>query len=53
MAEALAFRDALNLAEHRQLKKIIVEGDSKIVIDAVSEKFVVPWRIRTIVYDVK
>ncbi|XP_050111741.1 uncharacterized protein LOC126590297 [Malus sylvestris] len=53
MSEAQALRDALALAKQHQIKKIMVEGDSKVVIDTVSGKCAVPWRIRFIVEDIK
>lgn len=46
MVEVLAF------ANHRQFRKIVVDGDSKIVIDAVARKCAVPCKIRTIVEDI-
>ncbi|CAN6579448.1 unnamed protein product [Malus baccata var. baccata] len=41
------------MARSRGLKKIMVEGDSKLVIHAVQGTSGVPWRVRNIVEDIK
>lgn len=48
IAESLALRDALWIDRSRGFKKIIVEGDSKLVIDTI-----VPWRLKSIMDDIK
>lgn len=44
VAECLALRDAFWLAR-RSFKKVCVEGDSKLVIDAITGSCIVPWRL--------
>lgn len=53
IAEALAMRDALHLAKARNLKKIKIERDSKIVIQPILGKYNIPWRIKVIIEDIK
>ncbi|XP_068323190.1 uncharacterized protein [Pyrus communis] len=53
VAEALIAKDALQLAKSRNLRKIKIEGDSKIVIEAILRKCNVLWRIRAIIEDLK
>ncbi|CAN6547267.1 unnamed protein product [Malus baccata var. baccata] len=53
MAEAQTLQDTLALAKHRQIRKNVVEGDLKIVNDAISRKCAVSCRVRTIVEDIK
>ncbi|CAL8163961.1 unnamed protein product [Prunus armeniaca] len=49
VAECLMLRDGLALALHRGWCKIIVEGDSKLIIDSVLKKVSIPWSIQQIV----
>lgn len=51
VAECLALRDALWLA--RSFKKICMEGDSKLVIDAITRSCIVPWRLMYVIDDIK
>lgn len=53
VAEALAARDAFSVARSQGLKKVKIEGDSKIVIEAITGKCSIPWRIRAIVEAIK
>ncbi|XP_040375260.1 uncharacterized protein LOC121053020 [Rosa chinensis] len=51
--EALALREGLIKAKEKNIKKILVEGDSKFIIDCVQNKCGVPWRFKAIIQDVK
>ncbi|KAL6145048.1 hypothetical protein ACLB2K_055736 [Fragaria x ananassa] len=51
--EATALRDSILIAKNRGLTRIIVEGDSKIIIDAVNGKISAPWRLQQIIEDIK
>ncbi|KAI5324529.1 hypothetical protein L3X38_033602 [Prunus dulcis] len=44
--------DGLALALNRWWRKIIVEGDSKLIIDSVLKKVSIPWSIQQIVQDI-
>ena len=52
-AEGCALRDGLNSINPILHDSITVEGDSKILIDAINGKFTTPWRIKTIVADIQ
>ncbi|CAL2266778.1 unnamed protein product [Prunus armeniaca] len=49
VAECLMLRDGLALALHRGWCKIIVQGDSKLIIDSVLKKVSIPWSVQQIV----
>ncbi|KAL6218551.1 hypothetical protein ACLB2K_011761 [Fragaria x ananassa] len=51
--EASSLRDSILIAKNRGLTRIIVEGDSKIIIDAVNGKISAPWRLQQIIEDIK
>lgn len=53
VAECLALRDALWIARSKGFWKILVKGDSKLVIDAVQGTSSVPWRVMNIIEDIK
>ncbi|XP_070681844.1 uncharacterized protein [Malus domestica] len=53
VAECLALRDALWIARSKGFWKVLVEGDSKLVIDAVQGTSGVPWRVTNIFEDIK
>nr|XP_008361388.2 uncharacterized protein LOC103425091 [Malus domestica] len=53
VVEALALREALIWARRRNLKYVVVEGDSKLVIDAVRDACDVPWNLRSIIEDIR
>ncbi|KAB2613285.1 hypothetical protein D8674_035601 [Pyrus ussuriensis x Pyrus communis] len=53
VVECLALRDALWMAISRGLQKIMVEGDSKLIIEAVQGTSSVLWRVKTIIDDIK
>ncbi|KAL6277114.1 hypothetical protein ACE6H2_020715 [Prunus campanulata] len=52
VAECLTLRDGLALALNRRWRKIIVEGDSNLIIDSVLKKVLIPWSIQQIVQDI-
>ncbi|KAL6227690.1 hypothetical protein ACLB2K_001647 [Fragaria x ananassa] len=51
--EATTLRDSILIAKNKGLTRIIVEGDSKIIIDAVNGKISTPWRLQQIIEDIK
>ena len=53
IVEALALRDGLIKAKNLNFTKIIAEGDSKLVIDCVNNRFKPPWRIASIIHDIR
>ncbi|KAB2630634.1 hypothetical protein D8674_008153 [Pyrus ussuriensis x Pyrus communis] len=53
VAEALALRETLIWARRRNMKYMFVEGDSKLVIDAVCGACDVPWNLRSIIEDIR
>ncbi|KAL6129980.1 hypothetical protein ACLB2K_068362 [Fragaria x ananassa] len=52
-AEATALRDNLVKARDRGYMNVQVEGDSKLVIDAINGKLSSPWRLQKIVQDIR
>ncbi|KAL6144672.1 hypothetical protein ACLB2K_055363 [Fragaria x ananassa] len=52
-AEATALRDSLVKARDRGYMNVQVEGDSKLVIDAINGKLSPPWRLQKIVQDIQ
>ncbi|KAL6183086.1 hypothetical protein ACLB2K_044497 [Fragaria x ananassa] len=52
-AEATALRDSLVKARDRGYMNVQVEGDSKLVIDAINGKLSPPWRLQKIVQDIR
>ncbi|KAI5338504.1 hypothetical protein L3X38_017775 [Prunus dulcis] len=53
VAECLALRDGLAHAIHKGWRKILVEGDSKLIIDCVNNLVSVPWSISLLVQDIQ
>ncbi|KAI5356434.1 hypothetical protein L3X38_009329 [Prunus dulcis] len=53
VAECLALRDGLAHAIHNGWRKILVEGDSKLIIDCVNNVVSVPWSISLFVQDIR
>ncbi|XP_062014037.1 uncharacterized protein LOC133730471 [Rosa rugosa] len=53
VAEAVALHDSLHCALERGFMRIEVEGDSKLVIDAVCGLFKPPWRLFKIIKDIR
>ncbi|KAL6208624.1 hypothetical protein ACLB2K_019573 [Fragaria x ananassa] len=52
-AEALALRNSLICAKEKDFTKIDDEGDSKLVIDAVNQVSAPPWRLLSLLQDIK
>ncbi|KAB2625369.1 hypothetical protein D8674_017029 [Pyrus ussuriensis x Pyrus communis] len=53
VAECLALSDGLWMAKANGLKHIIVEGDSKLVIEAIRGSYHASWRLKTILADIR
>ncbi|KAL6183694.1 hypothetical protein ACLB2K_045105 [Fragaria x ananassa] len=53
VAEATASRDSLLSAKEKGFTDVVVEWDSKLVIDVVTQKINPPWRIHQIVDDIR
>ncbi|KAI5338965.1 hypothetical protein L3X38_018237 [Prunus dulcis] len=53
VAECLALRDGLAYAIHRGWRNILVEGDSKLIIDCVKQEADPPWCICILIHDIK
>ncbi|CAL2255073.1 unnamed protein product [Prunus armeniaca] len=53
VAKCLALRDGLAHAIHKGWQKILVEGDSKLIIDCVNNLVSVPWSISLLVQDIR
>ncbi|KAL6218421.1 hypothetical protein ACLB2K_011635 [Fragaria x ananassa] len=43
MAKAIAFKEGLHTAWLQQIPQILVEGDSKVLIDCINGKSASPW----------
>ncbi|XP_062005943.1 uncharacterized protein LOC133723129 [Rosa rugosa] len=52
IAAATALRDALHAAQHYNFSRVLVEGDSKVLMDCILKKIGTPWRIKTLVEDI-
>ncbi|KAI5345279.1 hypothetical protein L3X38_013156 [Prunus dulcis] len=52
VAECIALRDGLAYAAHRGWRKILAEGDSKLIIDCVNKKAMAPWSINLLIKDI-
>ncbi|CAL8155365.1 unnamed protein product [Prunus armeniaca] len=53
VAECLALWDGLAHAIHNGWRKILVEGNSKLIIDCVNNVVSVPWSISLLVQDIR
>ncbi|KAL6129793.1 hypothetical protein ACLB2K_073142 [Fragaria x ananassa] len=53
IAEAMALRDSLIKAKDKGFTNVEVEGDSKLVIDAVNRRLESPWRLIKLVQDIR
>ncbi|XP_050150476.1 uncharacterized protein LOC126625420 [Malus sylvestris] len=53
VVEPLALREAICWATSKNLSHIIIESDSKLIIDYVQGKCEMPWNLRSILEDVK
>ncbi|ONI02233.1 hypothetical protein PRUPE_6G185900, partial [Prunus persica] len=52
VVESVALQDGLDDAIDRGWGQIVVEGDSKLVIDSVLKKVIFPWSIQQIIQDI-
>ncbi|XP_059070694.1 uncharacterized protein LOC131860314 [Cryptomeria japonica] len=52
MAEALALLGGLKLALSTNIKKLIIEGDSKLIIEATKGTSRIRWRIKNVIKDI-
>ncbi|KAM5562100.1 hypothetical protein ABKV19_017356 [Rosa sericea] len=50
VAEATALRDGLYTALLHQYQRVIVEGDSKLLLDCITLRYAVPWRIGLLIW---
>ncbi|XP_050156329.1 uncharacterized protein LOC126630282 [Malus sylvestris] len=50
--ECLALRDGLWMAKAKGLAHIMVEGDSKLVIESICRAYCPPWRLKVILEDI-
>lgn len=53
VAEALALRETLSQALDGGFDHILVEGDSKILIDSLQGRCSIPWRILFVIEDIR
>ncbi|CAL8086110.1 unnamed protein product [Prunus armeniaca] len=53
VSESVALRDGLVAAIDRGWDQIIIEGDSKLVIDSILKKVTPPWSIYQIIQDIR
>uniref|UniRef100_A0A7C9DFJ2 RNase H type-1 domain-containing protein n=1 Tax=Opuntia streptacantha TaxID=393608 RepID=A0A7C9DFJ2_OPUST len=53
VAEATAMRDGIKAALATGSRKLLVEGDNKIVIQAIKGQIHTPWQIQTLIQDIR
>jgi len=53
VAEATAMRDGIRAALNAGYRKILVEGDNQIVIKAIQNQIHTPWRIASLMQDIR
>ncbi|KAL6202459.1 hypothetical protein ACLB2K_026167 [Fragaria x ananassa] len=53
VAEALALREGLLQLKQHSSQALIIEGDSKILIDVLLDNSECPWRIKVLVHDIQ
>lgn len=53
VTEALVLRDALKFAKVKGFNDVYVEGDSKLVIHSILNKYRTSWGLKTIIEDIK
>uniref|UniRef100_A0A7C9DII2 RNase H type-1 domain-containing protein n=1 Tax=Opuntia streptacantha TaxID=393608 RepID=A0A7C9DII2_OPUST len=53
VAEATAMRDGIRAALDAGYRKLLVEGDNQIVIKAIHNQIHVPWRIASLIEDIR
>ncbi|KAM1158695.1 hypothetical protein ACFX19_032522 [Malus domestica] len=52
VAEAMGLREGLQCARHKGFSKVMVEGDSKLIIEVVQGHWGDPWRVSSIINDI-
>ncbi|KAL6180022.1 hypothetical protein ACLB2K_046691 [Fragaria x ananassa] len=53
VVETMAHRDSMHKAKEKEFKKVIVKGDSSLIINCVNSKFKCPWKLIWIMKDIK
>ncbi|KAI5339698.1 hypothetical protein L3X38_018970 [Prunus dulcis] len=53
VTECLALQDDVAYAIHKGWRKVLVENDSKLIIDCVNNLVLVPWSISLLVQDIQ
>ncbi|RXH78516.1 hypothetical protein DVH24_002034 [Malus domestica] len=53
VAEAVGLREGLKFARRKGIQKLLVEGDSNIVINVAFGQWEIPWHIHSIVQDIQ
>ncbi|XP_068331554.1 uncharacterized protein [Pyrus communis] len=53
VAEAIALKEGLLLARHKGVKKLMVEGDSKLVIQVMQDVWMPLWHLKPMIEDIK
>ncbi|XP_050130708.1 uncharacterized protein LOC126607231 [Malus sylvestris] len=53
IAECLALRDSLWMARSKGLSRIVVDGDLKLVIEAIHGAYNPPWRLKSILEEIR
>ncbi|XP_021824503.1 uncharacterized protein LOC110765645 [Prunus avium] len=53
VAECMSLRDGLAYAIHRGWRNILVEGDSKLIIDCANQAADPPWSVCALMKDIK
>ncbi|XP_068344178.1 uncharacterized protein [Pyrus communis] len=53
VAEAMGLREGLQCARHKGFTKVMVERDSKLIIEAMQGHWGIPWRVSSIINDIR
>ena len=53
VVEAIALKEGLLFARHKCVKKLIMEGDSKLIIQVVQDVWTPHWHLKPIIEDIK
>ena len=53
VAEATSMRDGISAALNAGFRKILVEGDNQIVINAIQKQMHTPWQIAPLLEDIR
>ena len=53
IAEANALKEGLMFVRRKGIKNLMVEGDSRLVIQVVQDNWVPPWHLKPIIEDIK